>query len=255
MNIASTHCLVLKRIDHGESDILVTIYSETIGRVTGIAKGAKRSKKRFVNKLELFSNIEVQYKPSRSSTLLFMVEAELENAYLNIRHNHLLYTTATYLCELVTRFTRERDADSDLYNLLKWALSSLHHGERFLKTAALFHIKLLTLAGYQPEISSCCSCMTPLRATCTYTLVPGNGALLCSNCRSKQPGSTKQISLQALRFMERALNLELHQLARLQIPDYIAREILDSLYQYSRHILQQDIHTWKMLTRQTKATS
>jgi DNA repair protein RecO (recombination protein O) len=50
-----TEAIVLRRFDYGESDWIVTFYTSDFGKIRGIAKGARRSQKRFANTLELFS--------------------------------------------------------------------------------------------------------------------------------------------------------------------------------------------------------
>lgn len=249
MNLYSTRCLVLKNTAHAESDILVTMFSEDLGKITAIAKGAKRSKKRFVNKLELFSKIGIQYKLSRGSTLLFLAEAELENAYLTLRQNPSYYISAAYLTELIIKFTKERDQDTNIFHLLEWAYSSLHRGDNHLRTAALFHIKLLTFTGYQPEINCCSNCLQPIHSKVTYMLLSGNGALICSRCSGSRYENNRTISVQTLKFMEKATTLDRNRMTRLLLPDYVAKEILTILYQYTHHILQQDVHSWKIFTK------
>ncbi len=65
MTLQSTCAIVLKVAEHGEADKLVTCYSRELGRMTGLAKGAKRSSRRFVNKLEEFSLLQLFYRPPR----------------------------------------------------------------------------------------------------------------------------------------------------------------------------------------------
>ena len=65
--------IVLDTTDHGESDLIVTLFCQESGRVTAIAKGAKRSKKRFVNKLEFFTYLQVNYQQKNEQVLAFLV--------------------------------------------------------------------------------------------------------------------------------------------------------------------------------------
>ena len=50
-----TWAIDIKTLDYGESDRIVTFYTSDFGKVKGIAKGAKRSKRRFSNALEVFT--------------------------------------------------------------------------------------------------------------------------------------------------------------------------------------------------------
>ncbi len=153
MTLRSTCAIVLKVADHGESDELVTCYSRELGRITGLAKGAKRSARRFVNKLEEFSLLQLLCRPPRSASgLYFIGEAELLRAHLSLRTVYPRYVAAAFLCELTLRFTRDNDPDQRIFALLQWALDALDRGEAVAKTAALFHLLLLDAAGYRPEL-------------------------------------------------------------------------------------------------------
>ena len=57
MSLVASEGLMLRIAPHGESDKLATWYDARLGRVTAIAKGAQKSKKRFMNKLEPFSQL------------------------------------------------------------------------------------------------------------------------------------------------------------------------------------------------------
>lgn len=245
MNTAQTRCLVLKTSDYGESDKLVTIFSEDKGRVTGLAKGAKLSKKRFVNKLEPFSLLLLTYRQPRTGSLLFVQEADLESAHLTLRHRYDRYVGAIYICELVLKFTRERDPDEELYTLLWWALNALDQGERVTRIVALFHIRLLTTVGYQPDLTHCYGCSSPITTGTRYSLAAGNGTLLCDRCRrTLRDKNSRELPLQTLKFLISAQQLDLRRLGRLQLPDMAARQALETLHRYSSHLLQRDIHAW-----------
>lgn len=243
--------LVLKTLDHGESDKLVTLYSPELGRATGIAKGAKRSKKRFVNKLEPFSHLQITYRPSRSGNLLFIEQAELIDAHLPIRKKYHRYVAAMYSSELILRFTRDFDADQVLFDLLIWALGALEHSEHPHRVVTLFHLRLLTETGYQPELGVCSNCMFPVGPNRSFTLMPTSGALLCSRCRPQQQGTGLNLSIQTLKFLANAQQQKISKLSRLQLPEKAVREALNVLYRYSLHLLQQDINSWGALSKIT----
>ena len=73
----ATPAIVLKTKPYGESDKIVTFLSETHGKITGIAKGAKRSQKRFVNSLEPFSLVKLGFYERPQSSLVFINSSDL----------------------------------------------------------------------------------------------------------------------------------------------------------------------------------
>ena len=100
--------IVLDCYDHGESDKIVTLFCQGIGRLTAIAKGAHRSKKRFVNKLELFSFIQLSYSRSAPGRMAVITEAELLNSFLSLRSKFSRYQAASVLREIVLLATIEK---------------------------------------------------------------------------------------------------------------------------------------------------
>jgi DNA repair protein RecO (recombination protein O) len=242
-----TRGIVLKVTSHGESDKIVTWYSPDIGRAVSIAKGAKRSRRRFVNKLEEFTLLDITYRPSKNGGLLFLSEAALENAFLNLRTDHRCYVAAMLACELVLRFTSEQDSDPEIFALLSWLFHTIDRGGAPLKGIALFHLRLLGIAGYQPGLQGCCSCGRGVDGGRSFALQPANGSLVCNRCNSRVQRSKFSLSLQTIRFLQSGQQLDLTRLERLQMPEKAARESLRVLYRYSQHLLQRDIHSWRFV--------
>src|SRR4030095_10335839 len=80
-----TPAIVLRTWPFGESDKIVSFLTENHGKLTGIAKGAKRSRKRFVNSLEPFSLVNLRFQDRAHSNLVFIIAADL-----TIGFKHLL---------------------------------------------------------------------------------------------------------------------------------------------------------------------
>lgn len=249
MNNCRTRGIVLQVTDHGEADKIVTFFSPDLGRVTGIAKGAKRSQKRFVNKLEEFSLLQIIYRPARGDGLLFLSEADLENAFLSIRTHYDRYVVAMYAGELTLRFTREHDPDPEIFMLLAWTMQELAEGREPLAMAAFFHLRLLGAAGYEPQLDRCGLCSAPVKMGRDYALHAGRGALVCAHCLGDQRGAVLPLSMQTLRFLQHAQHSDLKNLTRLRLSRNNALEALHSLHRYTQHLLQHDIHAWHQVRK------
>jgi DNA repair protein RecO (recombination protein O) len=250
MDICRSRGIVLKVTGHGESDKIVTFYSPDLGRTAGIAKGAKRSKQRFVNKLEEFSLLDITYRPSRTGGLLFLSRAELKNPFLSLRTLYRRYIVAVLACELIIRFTGEHDSDPEIFSLLLWHLDAVDRGMPPLAATALFHLRLLGACGYRPELSRCSSCGHKVDGSRSFALQPVNGSLVCSSCNSHVRQSGFGLTLQTIKFLQTAQQMDLKHLERLQMSIPSARETLQVLYRYSQHLLQRDIHSWRFVDRE-----
>lgn len=253
MNSGRTPAVVIEVRTYGESDKIVTFYSKTRGRMSGIAKGAQRSLKRFVNKLELFSLLEILYTDSRNSSLVRIDQAELLNPLPVIRSNYDRYTAAALIGDLLLHWTRENDPDERIFLLTTWALTSLENTARpAVWSVILFNLKLLTLLGYQPNLAGCSGCGTSAAAASPYRFNASGSGLICRNCAKMSGGAGpagQSFSLSTVRFLQRAQEMELDKVTRLHFTPAVVTEALLMLENYGAAILQRDIASWAFLVR------
>src|SRR5437016_5754381 len=108
----ATSALVLRTRPYGESDRIVTLITEQHGKVTGIAKGAKNSRRRFAGTLEPFVLIRAVFRQRTTSDLVFLLRCELEGT-LRAFELHLLaasgYAPALDRCRACGRAAERED--------------------------------------------------------------------------------------------------------------------------------------------------
>ncbi len=214
-----TPAIVLRTRVHGESDKIVTFLTQDWGKITGIAKGAKRSRRRFVNVLEPFTHIRLRFRPSRSDELAFILGCELVQTFRRPSQDIHRFALASYMVELTDVMVAGREAGQEIYTLLLHGLVSLEESSPlpalFLPA---FELRLLVEVGYAPNLSSCCICGTslPLRTTDGPTLPfsPSLGGLLCPQCDA-QGGATFRLTPETLSLLQTWLASE-------HLPDVIS---------------------------------
>lgn len=244
-----TAAIVLDSRNHGESDKIVTFFSFNIGRMTGIAKGANRSKKRFLNKLELFSHITLYYSVNRRSALYFISDAELDSSFIQLRSNITLYNAATFVREFLLIATTEGEKDPRLFNLLQWALHSLNCGKPPLAILTIFLVRVLGHTGYRPDLDNCHGCGSPFCLEEHNTFSHTGGGLICGGCLATAPGSGTVLSAGTILLLRSALAEPLGRLHRLQVSRQAAGQALPTLQRYSRNLFQREIHSWKVIRK------
>ncbi|MFH7320695.1 DNA repair protein RecO [Desulfurivibrio sp. D14AmB] len=247
-----TTAVVLEVKNHGEADKIVTFYGQDTGKISGIAKGANRSRVRFVNKLELFSLLEISYQEGNRSSLVRIDQAELLEPFGPIRRDYHRYAAACLAGELVGQWTREADADPRIFLLLHWALTGIAAGpkpmEQLPPLLIFFEAKLLDLLGYRPDLTGCRQCGTLAAGARPYHFSLGQGGLICRSCNHQQQHGLIPLSLATARLLARAIELDLAKLNRLQLPTAGHREAQHFLQQYSRHLLQREINSRSCFT-------
>lgn len=233
--------------DHGESDLIVTFFCQHHGRLTGIAKGAKRSKKRFVNKLELFSSLQIRHTTPKNNRLAFIAEAELLDGFMGLRQNISSYTTASVVRELILLATKEIEGDQELYPLLNWILSSLNQKHPPLPSLIFFLIRFFAIIGYSPQLESCLDCGSSMERNAPHSFQLRSGGILCSKCNPVSPPGGLKLSQGTLRSLSTALARPLERLHRLQLSPGSQEESLAFLHAYGRQLFQREIVSWAFL--------
>lgn len=243
MALQRTAGVVIHLTDYGEADKIVTIYSPTLGQWTGIAKGAKRSIKRFVNKLELFSLLDIDY--SDQYALPIINQAELINSHLALRQNYRSYTAATLVCELFRSWTHANDQDSQLFSCLTWILDSLCQQPERMEAMVLFLIKFYSRLGYQPNLSACASCHRLESHGSPFRFRASHGEIICRHC---QPASSAvTLSINTVKLLSKALMLPLDKLNRLRFTPASINEALTLFKTYDRYLLDREGPSWNFM--------
>jgi len=153
-----TSALVLNSTDYGESDRIVNFYTMDYGKICGIAKGAKRSKKRFVNSLESFSFVKLIFAKKQGAGLARIDQCELIDGFHNIKKDLETITAASYFVELLSEMVREWQRNTKAFELILNFLRMLDDGREPETFSRFFEVKLLTILGYQPHLDKCTVC-------------------------------------------------------------------------------------------------
>lgn len=241
--------IVLTVSNHGESDKIVTFYCPAFGKLTGIAKGANRSKKRFVNKLELFSLLEIHFTPGDRSSLVRIDQADLVSAFPNLRAHYDRYNNASLLCELLLHWTTESDGDENIFQLIKWALQRLDAGDPQHRTIILFQIKLFDLLGYRPHLANCIDCGCHDNSGAPYRFSSSRGGLVCSRCNHESVAAHIPLSLGTARLLSKAQTMPHEKITRLQFSPSSTHEAITFMKRYNSDLLQREINSWSALSK------
>lgn len=180
----SSLAIVLRWRPYGESDKIVTLLSRDFGKLTGIAKGAARSKRRFANSLEPLARVRVHFRQRPEASLAFLESSELL-APPGMLSDPRRFAYGSYLSELVDRLTAEGQPAADLHALLAEALAELEKGPATAAFLRSFELKLLARLGVGPEFEHCVGCERPFETADNAALDPARGAFLCPACRHR----------------------------------------------------------------------
>src|SRR5262252_5120124 len=124
----TTPALVLRARPYGESDRIVTLITEQHGKITGIAKGAKNSRRRFAGTLEPFVHVRAVFRQRAASDLVFLLRCELIEALRGLTLDIDRFAAGSYVLDLTDRMVLGRESGAEVYGLVRDALVLLATG-------------------------------------------------------------------------------------------------------------------------------
>jgi len=145
-----TEGIILKRMNYGEADRILTIYTSHHGKIRAMAKGVRKLQSRKAGSLELFNHSVLFLIKGKNLDLI--TEAQAINLFKSWRKNLIKVGIAYYLCELVDKLTPDNQPHEAVFELLKETLKKIGLKENKILVRE-FEEKLLNELGFGvPEV-------------------------------------------------------------------------------------------------------
>jgi DNA repair protein RecO (recombination protein O) len=191
--------LVLGTMDYRESDRIVTIFTLEHGKIKGIARGAKKSVRRFGASLELFARISAELVLREG--LSGIISADILTLFPAIRKDLAKIGLAGYACELADALLPEGMCNPRLFRLLNSYLEHLDSSPATPSDRRFFEMNFLNVLGYCPSLEQCARCAGSLHETAWSRDAMAANGLLCASCGR----GGKQVSLETVTLLRSAL--------------------------------------------------
>jgi DNA repair protein RecO (recombination protein O) len=256
----STNAIVLKHVDLGEADRILTLFAPYKGKFHAIAKGSRRPGSKKAGHLELLCHSQLQLAQGRSLDII--TQAQSLESFLHLRSEFWHMTCGFYLAELVDRFIEDHSQQKNVYELLALALRALEEDamemqrrrdegdeqttQSYDRTQLLlryFEIDLLSLIGYEPVLRSCAHCHAELLPQENgFNASLGGG--LCPDCSHLWTQSLSMNGLKVLRILQRTI---WSQVPRFRLDTRLHAEIESAMHSLLRFHLERDLKSWSFL--------
>jgi DNA repair protein RecO (recombination protein O) len=214
----TTYALLLRSVDFGESDKIVHLLTPGSGRLTAIAKGARRSVKRFPGTLDLFNHLRVQTYQSRPGRMVHLQHARLISPFEELRKLPGRFALGCYLLEMLDRIAPEGGSSPDckrLFDFTLGALGTIGASQPDQRLRVLLELRALDAAGLRPELVRCVRCgQEPVSGRIGFHVA--DGGLVCERCEGPDE-VLLAVHLGTFRALHQSLQLPFERLDRLAI--------------------------------------
>lgn len=189
-----TSGFVLRRSDYREYDRIYTIYSEEYGKISLLARGARKIKSKLAPHLENFSEVRVNFAKGKVFNHLSGANAvSFNKGLINDAEKIVFISDCFYLLD---RFIKPEEGDARIYELMKEVFGAITgnffspHRDALQKIRIYFFWRLIDLLGYRPQLDECALCGRHPSA------IPAPSSVIPVACPAKPEGRSGKAGIQ-----------------------------------------------------------
>lgn len=184
-----TEGLLIRQSDFSETSRVVTFFTRDFGKITALAKGAKRLKGPFEAALDLLTQCQIVFLHKSTQSLDLLTEAKLVSRFRAQSRDVNVHYAGLYVAELLDSCTEPFDPAPDWYAAALLTLQRLQTSPDFRLPLLRFELFSLQAMGLLPEFDQCV-CGQPVQANAQqWSVWIQQGVLLCSQCRRPESSS------------------------------------------------------------------
>jgi DNA repair protein RecO (recombination protein O) len=183
MTAEKSLAIVLRLVEFSESSLVVTLYTRDFGKISALAKGARRPKGPFESALDHLAICRVVFLRKSGDSLDLLTEAKLERRFRNRSKKLASLYSGYYIAELLGELTARGDAQVELFDLALRALDRLDGLAPIVGVVEHFELRMLWLIGHFPLLDACVECGGELGDRQSLLFAPIEGGTLCEACR------------------------------------------------------------------------
>lgn len=180
--------IVLRRVDYGDADRILTVLTRDHGKIGVIARSVRRPQSRLGPRTDLFTRSRMQLARGRGELdVLTQAEPVTAPAPQGARR----VACAALCAELTDRVLEGHHPDTEIYELVGQALRDCADANRDPRAAVVwFGRRMIDRLGYAPELTACAVCGAPLPER-PAVFSAAAGGLLCARCAASDPGGVE----------------------------------------------------------------
>ena len=181
MPLRESEAIILQSYPLGEADRLVSFLSRSMGRVRGVARGARRSKSRFGSTLERMSYVRIWFFERETRELVQVNQCELIESFVDVFRDYSAGNAVTLFAEIAEAVLPEREPVDACFRLMLLAAQYIKREKRIELPLTYFTLWTVRLGGWLGSLETCARC-GKITAGEVYAN-PASPGFFCANCR------------------------------------------------------------------------
>ncbi len=224
MSTEKTTAIIIRQADFSETSKVITMLTRDWGKISVMAKGARRLKSAFESSIDLLAICEIVFIKKETGGLDLLTAAKLQSRFAPVGREMIRLYGGYYIAELLDKLTEEYDPHPLLFDGAEITLSRLVDEEKPLRALLIFELLILQEIGQLPNLDFCMVCDAPIAENGPFGFWVNQGGLVCLSCQ-KAEFNNQTISLASIKIIHRLSQIECDMTDQLQIDIEQFREI------------------------------
>ena len=224
MSTEKTTAIVIRQADFSETSKVITLLTRDWGKISALAKGARRLKSAFESSIDLLACCEIVFIRKETGGLDLLTEAKLQSRFAPAGRNMIRLYGGYYVAELLDKLTLEYDSHPLLFDGSVITLNRLVDEEKPLRALLIFELLILQEIGQLPNIEFCMVCDAPIAENGPFGFWVNQGGLVCQSCQ-KEEYNNQTISAESVKLIHRLSDIDCDLTDQLKIDIEQYREI------------------------------
>jgi DNA repair protein RecO (recombination protein O) len=173
-----SEALILRTYPFQEADLLVTFFTRAEGKLRGVAKSAKRSKRRFGGALEPLTYVTAHWEEKEKQDLARLDSCDVIASPMAVEVTYPRVVALSYVAEVIDQLLPDREPADDIFRLTLAVVRHLQ-GDSLWMPLTYFDLWIVRLIGLLPDLSHCTACGAILNGSRAYFHALADG-LMCA---------------------------------------------------------------------------
>ncbi|TCP32352.1 DNA replication and repair protein RecO [Scopulibacillus darangshiensis] len=211
--------IVIKTINYGETNKIITVFTKEHGKVGLMARGAKKTKSRLSAASQLLFFGQFLYQKSKGLGTLY--QGETIEPLRNIKADIFKMAYAAYIVEVIDKLTEQNVRNPFLYDLLIRILTYIEEGVDPEVLTLIFDVKMMGPAGIEARFDGCVHCG---EETGPFSFSVDRGGYLCKRCAHTDEHALP-MSAAAARLLRLFKHIDISRLGKINLKPETVKEM------------------------------
>jgi DNA repair protein RecO (recombination protein O) len=244
MALKESEAIVLRTYPLRESDLLVTLFTRLEGKVKGVARAAKKSKRRFGGALEPLTYVRAVYDERERQELVRLDSCEVIESPMSGEVTFARATALAHVAELLDQLMPDREASDAVFRLALAVIAELR-GSALWMPVTYFELWMTRLMGFLPEFAECAVCGRSLNGTRAYWHALADGLV----CADDKRIASSEMSPESRKIAAQMLKSRASEFAGIEWPKVLGADLRKFLVQILERHIEKKLVTAGMLEK------